>query len=170
MEGVMRKLVYGPIGNTAQAFYVTAMTDKTLENLDASTHGIIQNFDQMFTFPPEKDKELQMLGTNAYSVFFVYEGDIYAYGRQVNAVTQTFSDPLNYVSPSQIADKKFGNEYTQTNADLGVVFFFDKARGAFYHMDPVAYPIASLTSGTRRQCEFRSELALGIYADRLLPR
>ncbi len=154
MEGVMRKLVYGPIGNTAQAFYVTAMTDKTLENLDASTHGVIQNFDQMFTFPPEKDKKFQTLGTNFNSVFFVYEGDIYAYARQVNAITQTFSDPLNYVSPSQIANKKFGNEYLQVNADMGDVFFFDETKGAFYHMTPAAYPIAPLTAGTGGSVNF----------------
>lgn len=154
MEGIIQKLVYGPIGNTSQVFYVTAMTDKTLENLDASTHGVIQDFDQMFTFPPEKTKEFQALATNAYSVFFVYEGDIYAYSRQVNAVTQTFADPLNYMSPSQIADKKFGNAYAQVNADTGVFFFFDEAKGAFYHMDPVAYPISTLTSGTGGSVNF----------------
>ncbi len=154
MEGVMRKMIYGPIGLSAQTFYVTAMTDKTLENLDASTHGIVQNFDQMFTFAPEKDKEFQTLGANNFSVFFVYGGDIYAYGRQLNSTTQTFSDPLNYVSPAQIANKKFANEYFQVNADSGNAFFFDETKGTFYHMEAPSYSITPLTAGTSASVNF----------------
>lgn len=104
--------------------------------------------------PPEKEQKFQTLGTNFNSVFFVYEGDIYAYARQIDAITQTFSDPLNYVSPSQIANKKFGNEYLQVNADMGDVFFFDETKGAFYHMTPAAYPIAPLTAGTGGSVNF----------------
>ena len=148
MEGVMRKLIYGPIGLSAKAYYITAMTDKTVENLDASTHRVIQNFDQMFTFPPEKDKEFQTLGANSASVFFVYGGEIYAYSRQGISTTQTFGDPLNYVNPAQIANKKFANEHFQVNSDMREAFFFDKARGAFYHMGFPSYAIQPLTAGT----------------------
>lgn len=154
MEGVMRSLLYGPIGMRDQAFYVTAMTDKTLENLDASTHRVVQNFEQMFTFAPARDKEFQTLASNTRSIIFVYGGDIYGQTRQTYITTATFGDPYNYVSPAQIANKRYGNAWLQTNGDLGSPFFFDTTRGAFYYMEPPGYTISGTTAGTGASTNF----------------
>ena len=154
MEGVMRKIVYGPVGAPSQTFYLFAMTDQTLEALDAGSHGVSMDFDGLFSMPPARDREFQTIGMDTWSMFFVYGGDIYSFIRITLGAAMRFADPLNYVSPAQIANKKIGNEHALIYADLGAVMFLDETRGAFYCMAPSLYSIQPMTAGTNAGANF----------------